>query len=205
MLADAAAEAVDARTVKYLLKAALRRREEEEEERKEWEMELARRDELQRGVTEALEKARAALEPGRSSKRKRKKRRKRRLPRSSVRRGGRARRGQRQWLASCWISWCFAGLLGIFGIMVGWTRLTVTRETSRSSSFSTVACARLVLLVGYAVPFCGGGPRCSASWPVWTRGTVTWRESGSVMCKARFAAFLHLALCARGVQENWIC
>ena len=29
MLADAAAEAVDARTVKYLLKAALRRREEE--------------------------------------------------------------------------------------------------------------------------------------------------------------------------------
>ena len=31
MLADAAAEAVDARTVKYLLKAALRRREEEEE------------------------------------------------------------------------------------------------------------------------------------------------------------------------------
>ena len=62
MLADAAAEAVDARTVKYLLKAALRRRE-EEEERKEWEMELARRDELQRGVTEALEKARVALEP----------------------------------------------------------------------------------------------------------------------------------------------
>ena len=42
-------------------------------------------------------------------------------------------------------------------------------ETSRSSSFFTVACARLVLLVGYAVPFCGCGPRCSASWPVWTR------------------------------------
>ena len=106
MLADAAAEAVDARTVKYLLKVALRRREEEEEEeRKEWEMELARRDELQRGVTEALEKARAALEPGWSSKRKRK-RRKRRLPRSSVRRGGRARRRQRQWLASGWFSWC---------------------------------------------------------------------------------------------------
>ena len=95
MLADAAAEAVDARTVKYLLKAALRRRE-EEEERKEWEMELARRDELQRGVTEALEKARAALDRG--SKRRRKKRRKRRLPRSSVPRGGRARRRQRQWL-----------------------------------------------------------------------------------------------------------
>ena len=73
MLADAAAEAVDARTVKYLLKAALRRRE-EEEERKEWEMELARRDELQRGVTEALEKARVALEPSRGRKRKRKKR-----------------------------------------------------------------------------------------------------------------------------------
>ena len=68
------------------------------EERKEWEMELARRDELQRGVTEALEKARVALEPSRGSKRKRKKRRKRRLPRSSVPRGGRPHRRQRQWL-----------------------------------------------------------------------------------------------------------
>ena len=87
VLADAAAEAVDARTVKYLLKAALRRRE--EEERKEWETELARREEQQRRVTESLEKARAALEPSRGSKRKRKKRRKRRLPRSSVPRGGR--------------------------------------------------------------------------------------------------------------------
>ena len=82
-------------------------------------MELARRDELQRGVTEALEKARAALEPSRGSKRKRKKRRKRRLPRSSVPRGGRARRRQRQWLAPGWLSLFFAGLLGIFGIMVG--------------------------------------------------------------------------------------
>ena len=94
-LLDAAAEVVDARTVKNLLKAALRRRE-EEEERKEWETELARRDEQQRRVTESLEKARAALEQGRGSKRKRKKRRKRRLPRSSVPRGGRARRRQRQ-------------------------------------------------------------------------------------------------------------
>ena len=105
MLADAAAEAVDARTLKYLLKAALRRREEEEEERKEREMELARENELQRCVTEALEKARLALEPSRGSKRKRKKRRRRRLPRSSVPRGGRARRRQRQW-------YVLAGFLG---------------------------------------------------------------------------------------------
>ena len=105
MLADAAAEAVDARTLKYLLKCALRRREEEEEERKEREMELAKENELQRGVTEALEKARLALEPSRGSKRKRKKRRRRRLPRSSVPRGGRARRRQRQW-------YVLAGFLG---------------------------------------------------------------------------------------------
>ena len=106
LLADAAAEAVDARTLKYLLKAALRRREEEEEEeRKEREMELAKENELQRGVTEALEKARLALEPSRGSKRKRKKRRRRRLPRSSVPRGGRARRRQRQW-------YVLAGFLG---------------------------------------------------------------------------------------------
>ena len=104
MLADAAAEAVDARTLKYLLKAALRRREEEEERRGE-EMELARENELQRGVTEAPEKARLALEPSRGSKRKRKKRRRRRLPRSSVPRGGRARRRQRQW-------YVLAGFLG---------------------------------------------------------------------------------------------
>ena len=100
MLADAAAEAVDARTVKYFLKAALRmgeEEEEEEEERKEWEMEMARRDEQQRRVTESLEKARSALEPGRGSKRKRKKRRKRRLPRSSVPHGGLARRRHREW------------------------------------------------------------------------------------------------------------
>ena len=88
MLADAAAEAVDARTIKYLLKAALRRRE-EEEERKEREMELARENVLQRGVTESLEKARLALEPSRGSKRKRKKRRRRRLPRTPRPRCGR--------------------------------------------------------------------------------------------------------------------
>ena len=101
MLTDAAAETVDARTVKYPLKAALRRKE--GEERKEWEMELARRNEQQWRVTEASEKTRAALQPSRGSKRKRKKRRKRRLLRSSVPRGGRARRRQREWLAPGWV------------------------------------------------------------------------------------------------------
>ena len=31
------------------------------------------------------------------------------------------------------------------------------------------------------------GPRWSASWPVWTRGTVIWRESGSGMYKVGFS------------------
>ena len=185
MLADAAAEAVDARTVKYLLKAALRRRE-EEEERKEWEMELARRDELQRGVTEALEKARAALEPSRGSKRKRKKRRKRRLPRSSVPRGGRARRRQRQWLAPGWFSWVFLQVSSASSASWSvWTR----RILMQMVGFAGDSAPRAVFLS------LSSGPRWSASWPVWTRGTVIWRESGSGMYKAGFLVFLHLALC----------
>ena len=46
-------------------------------------------------------------------------------------------------------------------------------EMSRSSSLFAVACARLVLLVGYAVSFGGCRPRCSASWPACTRRTST--------------------------------
>ena len=186
VLADTVADAVDARTVKYLLKAALRRRE-EEEERKEWEMELARRDEQQRRVTEAMEKARAYLEPGRGSKRKRKKRRKRRLHRSSVPRGGRARRRQRQWLAPGWFSWCFAGLLGIFGIMVGLDQID-------SNAARCLAHRRFFQwhVQDWAVPVCGSGPRCSASWRVWTRRILV-QSVGFAGDSAPRAVFLSLS------------
>ena len=115
-------------------------------------MELARRDEQQRRVTESLEKARASLEPGRGSKRKRKKRRKRRLPRSSVPRGGRGRRHW-QWLVPGWFSWSSA-LHAVFPSYVGRPQLPgiivgMVRDDSllRSSSTPTVASAWLVMLV----------------------------------------------------------
>ena len=74
-MADTAAETVDARTVKYLLRAALKKEEEEEEERrrKEWEEE-------NRSARETLERAQriiddaASLPPLEGKSRKRKKR-----------------------------------------------------------------------------------------------------------------------------------
>ena len=85
LLADTAADAVDARTAKYLLRAALEKLEEEEnlEERRKARAHLKAMTELVRRVP-----------------RKRKKRRKRKLPRSSSHSSlGRARRRLRQWHA----------------------------------------------------------------------------------------------------------
>ena len=76
LLADSSAEAIDGRTLRYLLKMNLARKEEEEEERRR----------------------RAQFSSSRSLRRKRKKKRKKRLPRTC----GRARHRQRQWHAPGW-------------------------------------------------------------------------------------------------------
>ena len=194
-LADAAAETVDARTVKYFLKAALRRRE--EEERKEWDMELGRRDEQQRRVAESLEKARAALEPGRGSKRKRKKRRKRRLPRSSVPRGGRACRRQRQWHAPRW----FSSVLAVFPSC---QQAQVPQHFGWYGPEGHFHGRARYVLAGFAgddafrvvFPSVVAWPRCSASWPVWTRRNFSRSCIRAVACARLVLLVLRLALCS---------
>ena len=111
----AGGDEVDATTVSYLLKAALKlKKYEEEEKERKWlerrqvllkeffalaDVPLQHRSPQQVSRLEALAKTLdddLAAHPSQPSRRKRKKRRKRRLPRSSVPRGGRARRRQRQ-------------------------------------------------------------------------------------------------------------
>ena len=78
-------------------------------------------------------------------------------------------------------------------IMAGMTRRTVTRrDVSLSSSFLAAACARLVLLVRYAVPFCGCRPMMLVIMVGMTRGGFcgyTWPRfsSTAVVCLAGFA------------------
>ena len=85
LLAGAAGEAVDDRTLRFLLGRSLAEKEEEEKRRKA---------ELEEFCQGSLARARELY----GSKRKRKKRRKRRTPRTSSL-PGRARRRQRQWFA----------------------------------------------------------------------------------------------------------
>ena len=86
MLADTAAEAVDARTVQYLLKAALVLKEKEERKEEEM-MDILRRFRADLPISDAEWEAWQAWRGFGSSssagKRKRKKRRKRKLPKSS--------------------------------------------------------------------------------------------------------------------------
>ena len=88
VLAGSAGEAVDDRSLRFLLGRSLAEKKEEEEKR--------RKAEFDRQVEEVRQASLARARELYGSKRKRKKRRKRRLPRSSVPRGGRARRRQRQ-------------------------------------------------------------------------------------------------------------
>ena len=122
-------------------------------------------------------------EGSRGSRRKRKKKRKRRLPRSSVPRGGRARRRQRRWLVPGWFSWWF---LGIYGIMVGLDQKDSYAASSAcaSRSFLWLQAQMLGIMAGMFQKdccafgwFCWG--RCTSrcflflsSWPVWIRRTV---------------------------------
>ena len=140
LLADSAADAVDARTAKYLLRAALEKLEEEEnlEERRKARAHLKAMTELVRRVP-----------------RKRKKRRKRKLPRSSSHSSlGRARRRLRQWHAR------FAGFLG---------------DVPLRAVFPSVVVRPAVLGI-----MAGMDEKYSGALIV---------DSGSVMCKARFAGY----------------
>ena len=94
VLAGSAGEAVDDLSLRFLLGRSLAEKKEEEEEE-----EKRRKEEFDRQVEELRQASLARARELYGSKRKRKKRRKRRLPRSSVLRGGRARRRQRQWRA----------------------------------------------------------------------------------------------------------
>ena len=141
-LADTAAEAVDARTVKFLLSNALKQLKEgrrmEAEEGERWMAQVKAMNVLSRRLP-----------------RKRKKKRKRKLPRSSSHSSlGRARRRLRQWHARC------AGLLG---------------DVPFPAVFPSVV-VRLAM-VGIMA---GMDEKDSGALIV---------DSGSVMCKARFAGY----------------
>ena len=193
------ADAVDARTAKFLLRDALKKLDEEEnwEERRK-----------------ATAQVKAMTELVRRVPRKRKKRRKRRLPRGArIRRCGQGFRSRSSFSGAlcsfllstglrCSASWpvctrrtfprsssfmavayatlvwlvpmhlTFCSLLASPGPL--WTRRTVL--SVRSSSFLALACEKLVLLVILHIALfflsLSSGPRCAASWPVWIRSTV---------------------------------
>ena len=179
LLADTATEAVDARTVKFLLQVALEKKKEDEEKEclEAWQL------------AEALERrAKSMLEQMDKVSRKRKKGKKKELPRGGYS-CGRARRRHRRWhvraLHAVFPS--FAGRLMMPGLLVVWMRRTVMLWP-RSSLSPAAAYAGLVLHHGQYAPkgqlrngpgfllvtmllaLCSfllsfTGPRCSASWP----------------------------------------
>ena len=106
LLARSAGEAVDARTLSFLLARSLAEKKEEEEQRK---AEFGQVEELRQA---SFARAREFC----GSKRKRKKRRKKKTPRtcSSY---GRAHRGQRQWYVHGWLRWFSA--FAVFPSFVG--------------------------------------------------------------------------------------
>ena len=180
VLAASAGEAVDDRSLRFLLGRSLAEKKEEEEKR--------RKEKVEEFCQASLARARELY----GSKRKRKKRRKRPLPRSP-RPLLRGRAHRRQWL------WHVRAPRAVFPSFGGRPRCLVF-WWPRSSLTPPAAYARLVLLV-FHFALCSilsfSGPRCSTPWSVWTRGTI--------MCLAGFtgddiprAAFLR-CLCAQGV------
>ena len=196
LLAGAAGEAVDSSSLRHLTAAALRLKEEEERQ-KELEREEAkeRADETQsllavpRALRTPAQVRRFQALAARSSdtlvslrRRKRKKRRKKKTSKSSSS-CGHARRRQRQWHAR------FAGFPGhvplravfpsavvrpaaMLGIMADMDQKDSTTLVYNGSGmcrvgFSGDDAPRVISLL--ASP----SPGCSASWPVWTRRTVT--------------------------------
>ena len=117
-LADTAAEAVDARTVRFLLQAELKqRKEEEEEEMQELERRVDRNEQLTPEESYAWRKW-AGLLPG--GKRKRKKKRKKKVPKTSSSSSSRLNAHHVRRVPGCFVSvrsemheWCCDGLRNI--------------------------------------------------------------------------------------------
>ena len=204
LLAGAAGEAVDDRTLRFLFGRSLAEKEEEEKRRKA---------ELEEFCQGSLARARELY----GSKRKRKKRRKRRTPRTSSL-PGRARRRQRQWFASS------AGFTSddvprvMFPSGVVWPMmLRIMAGMVQKDSCSGMA--RLVLLLTVHLVLCflpslqardawhhgqygpeglvccffydaprvvlpslSSGPRCPSSWPAWTTGQLEPYRCSSWTC-----------------------
>ena len=155
-----------------------------------------------RELVEALEAHDACKPSSGSSRRKRKKRKKRRLPRVPRHGGRRLRAHaarvpavlrvpgasvsvprqsvghscydtETDTLCSPWVG-CYAPVVA--QRQVPWfSAVACARLFCWFSSSMAVVCARLVLMVTMHFALCSlwlAGPRCSASWPVWTRRTV---------------------------------
>ena len=123
----------------------------------------------------------------------RKKRRKKRTPRTSSSRStpGRARRRHRQWHVPGW----FSSVLAVFPSYVGRPKLLgIIVGMDHNDSFHRARrrlwqwhiqgwfCWLLFALCSFLL---STGPRCFASWPVWTRRDCI-ALFGSGICKARF-------------------
>ena len=192
MLADTAAEAVDARTVQYLFKAALVLKKKQEEmmmDIRRFRADLPISD----AEWEAWQAWRGIGSSSSAGKRKRKRRSERKLPKSSSSRStrGRARRRQRQWHAPGW----FSSVLAVFPSCrqaqvpqhIGWY--------GPEGQFHGRARYVLAGFPGddaFRVVFSSvvGWHRCSASWPVCTRRTSTRSLFLAVAC-ARLVFLVH--------------
>ena len=174
----AGGDAIDDSSVHFLLEMALKTPEEVERmrraerrrlarEKEEKELEEKREKERQKAEVEetiarlTAEFFREHSQASSSTQKKRKKRKKKKLPR-----GGRAHRRQRLWHVRA--------LRAVFPSFGGKPRC-LAFWWPRSSLTLAAAYAELVLLV-FHLALCSilsfAGPRCSASWPVWTRRTV---------------------------------
>ena len=151
-------------------------------EEKVWEEKEKESRRLQAEAAETMDQARLLSEQAAKRRRKKKKKRKKKLPCTSSHCScGRARRRQRQWYARhC----CFAGcdaLRDVFPLVDDWhPMLGITAGMDQKDSIivvvmMAVAHGRLVLLVSlFALCFfCRCQALMPASWPVWTRWTVT--------------------------------
>ena len=178
LLADSSAEAIDGRTLRYLLKENLARKKEEEEE------EERRKEEEKEKEKEKAVRSSASSAP----KRTRKKRRKKKAPRGvRIRRCGQRFCSRSSLSGARMMPFTLSSLRGA-GPRCAASGLICSRRTvGHSSSFLAVACARLVLLVfmllvscfmagmdqknSYVVLSCHGaeavsyGPDCSADFP----------------------------------------
>ena len=181
-LADAAGDAVDGESIRFLLWCALKTPEQ---------VEAAKQASLRRQSKAAAKKEKEMAEvdvEASSSQRRKKKRKKKKLPKSrgpllpQVLRQGRLRRGaearphslSRQWHVHGWCCW-FLLLRAVFpSVVVRPEMPCIMAGMDLKERFSGMI--RLVLMVTFLLALCSllsfAGPECSPFWPVWTRRTA---------------------------------